>query len=142
MREILFRGKSIKTGQWVEGFFVNCCSTYDDPDTDRVAEIVEVNADRIYKGEYRAIDTYPVDPETVGQFTGFVDKNGNKIFEGDILSRDAKIGKIIRHVIYDSEFAEFEFHNNNHGFLCLSVDNDKFEIIGNIHDNPELAEVK
>lgn len=128
MREILFRGKQKDNGQWVEGFFVNCCSTYDDPETDRVAEIIEVNADRIYKGEYCHLDVYPVDPETVGQFTEFIDKNDNKIFEGDIVNASWGYKGLVEldSLIYASMECRIS---------------DDIEVIGNIHDNPELLSV-
>ena len=65
MREILFRGKPVEKehelrkghyahtdSDWVYGYFVNCASIYDDPEKDRVAEIIKIDADRIYDGEY------------------------------------------------------------------------------------------
>lgn len=125
MREILFRGKTKEDGEWVYGFYVNCASTYDDPETGRVAEIIELDADRIYQGEYCSLAAHPVIPETVGQWTGLADKNGTKIFEGDIM-RNA--GNVV-------EFCNGSFCINGDSPLSFWTET---EVIGNIHDDSEL----
>lgn len=146
IREILFRGKTIngthrdrETGEWlgvdtwVEGFFVNCASMYDDPEKDRVPEIIEYNADRQYLGEYSCLDAHVVNPDTVSQYTGLKDKNGKKIFEGDILASSVRwINRCgTRILITDIRTAE-------KSALWAS----QYEIVGNIWDNPELLEKK
>ena len=148
MREILFRGKDLKTGRWVYGYFVYCASMYDNFETDRVAEIIPVDTDRIYRGEYNCHEVYEVDIDTVGQFTGLVDKNGTKIFEGDLVKLNNDVKKIFN--------AEDGYVWFNHG--CFFVHNDRCsmldslhtladlnyifrgEVVGNIYDNPELME--
>ena len=135
MREILFRGKR-DDGEWVEGYFVHCKSIYDD-ETGRTAEIIPHNADRIYDGEYSPYDVHKVILETVGQFTGLTE-NGKRIFEGDIVKaffRNNHSKQIFR-VVFDDGI--FLFDNN-----CVKVpkyDIYAMEVIGNIHDNPELLE--
>ena len=129
-REISFRGKSKRTGEW---FFGNLF----DKDT---------------KGRTHIGTTvrrcFDIDPETVGQFTGMTDKNGTKIFEGDILKfntfRTKNTGgrkDIVR-------FEDCGFYPMNDLFYIdgecgdsIELDKDgnyMFEIIGNIYDNKEL----
>lgn len=157
MREILFRGKR-DDGEWVEGYFVHCKSIYDD-ETGRTAEIIPHNADRIYDGEYSPYDVHKVILETVGQFTGLTDKNGTKIFEGDIVNavivRDlgggtenreetgiigydaiGMIGLIERYAGTTPGWSDFFQELTLNG--CINEF--WFEVIGNIHDNPELLE--
>ncbi len=125
MREILFRGKRIDTGKWVEGCL-------------------------LVHSEYCAIKPKTsllcgVIPSTVGQFTGLTDKNGKRIFEGDILQFENDDGEfslyscewgkeicgwIIRFLEYDALCDAFDAR------FCMDT-----QVIGNIHDNPELLEV-
>ncbi len=125
MREILFRGKR-HNGDWVEGnLFIP-----DKPDTP--TEIcIGTNVIRI---------TYDVIPETVGQYTGLTDKNGKKIFEGDIVKTDKFNTPNKRYVIkYDLLLGAFIGEDNGTMyFTTFDGDSELFEIIGNIHDNPEL----
>lgn len=120
MREILFRGKRKDNGEWVYGFY--CYN----PLMKR-GEMFSFDAVRCY--------VYEVIPETIGQFTGLIDKNGTKIFEGDvvdILTENEEIGV----VAYD----DGGFLVNADGF-CVdfhsNINGTDLEVIGNIHDNPE-----
>ena len=134
MRDILFRGKRIDNGKWEYG---GCVST-------------ENEVFLIYN-QTHSIDLEPhtVEKRTVGQYTGLTDKNGKKIFEGDILkiyegSGDDgyKIRKVYSYggvLCVDYETSEWDFN----ALAFLDSDNVfTFEVIGNIHDNPELLEVK
>ena len=123
MREILFRGKRIDNGEWVQGnLFI--------PDReDAPTEIcIGTNIVRI---------TYDVVPETVGQHTGLTDKNGKKIFEGDIvrgtdaIHRGREVYGYIDHK--NGSFVIVGDLMTHYRWLDYNV-----EIIGNIHDNPEL----
>lgn len=136
MRDITFRARRTDNEEWVEGNLVWIKNCNDEP---YQCFIISHLAYMEY-GEFD--DTYQVIPETVGQYTGLKDKDGKKIFEGDIVGCYG----LMRTVEYDSEFAHFEFgkHDNveNPDGLALCCDHDASEVIGNIHDNPELFEVK
>lgn len=130
MREILFRGKNADNGEWVYGYYAHFKDMHD------------VKADIIYTGYADAHmgsilpDCYDVNPKTVGQYTGLTDKNGTKIFEHDIV-RIAVCGTYDNYVIsYDKENARFVVGDT--GFTFWSYISTKIEVIGNIHDNPEL----
>lgn len=144
MREILFRGKRLDNGEWVYGYIVK-------------------HGDRwwIYTGEIEYI-YYPmlaenpekieVEPGTVFQYTGLKDKNGKKIFEGDVVEYE------------DESPSNYEYHDNlimNRGAICYSdgtfywtnavattLEDNVYDgvldckVIGNVFDNPELLEVQ
>lgn len=132
MREILFRGKDSITKRWVYGALVQ---QQDDPLKEKAFIISYSN----YQfGDFSEAAMHEVDPETVGQYTGFVDKNDKKIFEGDIVN------------IYNSKAFLFAVEwNNQYVLKCTSngvSDNilnviespEDVEVVGNIYDNSEL----
>lgn len=133
MREILFRGKRLDNGEWVYGLLCRVGDTY---------------------ANIRRMDTgvlYSVFTNTIGQFTGLTDKNGRKIFEGDIIHLEYSqmffggeyCGEYTAEVSYEEGcFITDGINNGDEIETPLSgFDNDEVEIIGNIHDNPELLEV-
>lgn len=127
MREILFRGKRLDNGEWVEGFY--CCLK-----GGKYHYILTGMLD-ITHG-YPDLVKHAVDPATVGQFTGLLDKAGKRIFEGDIFDWGySRVFDMRYTVSYDAEIASF-FGAQKCGFLSLGGIN--IEVIGNIHDNPEL----
>lgn len=131
MREILFRGKTKHGGEWVYGGV--CCSAGN--------TIIVSFSERILT----TIEGKRVLPETVGQYTGLTDKNGKKIFEGDIVkAQDDIYGSvycdgIVGAVIFD-ETAFFIETPNVIDTVYLFNECAVYEVIGNIHDNPELLE--
>lgn len=150
MREILFRGKRVDTGEWAYGDLVHIenksyISYYYE------SELSTFINDTIEYDGISIVGVAPfveVDPFTVGQYTGLNDKNGNKIFEGDILkifegSEDNgyKICNVYSYkgvLCVDYETSEWDFN----ALAFLDSDNVfTFEVIGNIYDNPVLLEV-
>ena len=124
MREILFRGKRKSNGEWAYGNFVRGC-------VDDFAYIVEFGNKELCRNYVEVI------PETVGQFTGLTDKNGKKIFEGDIIRKTNKG----RHPEIFTANIRTDFRVNEevyYGPCEHFTESCEYEIIGNIHDNPEL----
>lgn len=153
MREILFRGKRIDNDEWGEGLPIK---TYDTEigksvvDYAKPIPVVLMASGRIVLGcgydeiPYFNTDDYPiVDPATISEFTGLKDRNGTKIFEGDILSAhldDAFPNEETRGCVCWNDYG---WHINIRSlFDTLEGDwvSRYFEVIGNIHDNPELLE--
>ena len=135
MREILFRGQQIDNGAWVEGAF--CMKDCDSLFGEMVDRPTIIKYEEPHSGYW-----FRIYPETVGQFTGLTDKNGKKIFEGDIVQciRTGLDGKeMVGHIVYDEGcFCVKERKSPNCPAMDLCGD---FEVVGNIHDNPELLEV-
>lgn len=116
MREILFKAKRISDGKWIEGSLI----VYPDQTTGIVYDI----------GDIEGMRKEVVRPETVCQYTGLTDRNGKKIFEGDILNENGEHFT----VVYDSNWAKFklqylhaiQYPEWNRGVLM--------EVVGSIHD--------
>lgn len=150
MREILFRGKSTNNGEWVYGVPVIA----KDDITDKDITVMVNNPNEIVPMEGLPLFEQ-VDPETVGQFTGLTDKNGRRIFEGDIVgAKHPEQRKAVPCLVGFGEFEDVDSLDNYNymgWFLkaygkCLSIlepgkDEIDLEVIGNIHDNPELMGV-
>lgn len=128
MRTIKFRGKIKVTGKWMYGDITH-----------------------LYEDSFMQIDIsdWDVFPETIGQFTGIVDRNCVEIYEGDIIQTYDSKGKPILHEVYylesEARFATklIGYENLNGGSLSQKWINELgFEVIGNIFDNKELLQNK
>ena len=145
MREILFRGKRVDNGEWIFGDLLHDRFIMSN---ETICQIYDMNSNLTHRENI-------ILPETIGQYTGLTDKNGKKIFEGDYwLDTDGD------YLVYVVEFRYGEF-----GFACYgwqgalmpygfdedaggwgeidfdpitNYNIDTIEVIGNIHDNPEL----
>lgn len=155
MREILFRGKNIYD-DWIYGYL---CQHRGDPVMDNNGMVLE-GSDYYIRDWAEKIDTgfygcnYRVDPSTIGQYTGMNDKNGNEIFEDDVIRAKYSIrcpvgvGNSFRIGTHDIDFiacvvfVECRFClKKANGEVCeMPLDSENIEVIGNIHDNPELLE--
>ena len=135
MREILFRGKGPIDGGWKYGYYTGeVCKTPFSPTT-KQDNIIQLGSNLWCE----------VVPDTVGQFTGLTDKNGTKIFEGDIVEYEAG-GKLRIGRVFFSDFrASFSVTAGKNG--SFRINNDLFNyiqngnsvtVIGNIYDTPEL----
>jgi len=156
MREVLFRGKTLATeSKWVEGFYNHIPRGRFMCDEHCIQTILE---------DGKIGPLYNVDDNTVGQFTGLTDKNGKKIFEGDIVrdisvyaahltafERGRETKENVERYRYSGKVSVVSFETEDHGscgccyhafsgsgFEAKEVDIRCCEVIGNIHDNPEF----
>ncbi len=146
MREILFRGKKMDNWEWVEGYYlkhdsVKVCFSSDDPKTKHLIAFDDF-CDWGFEPPIHAVE---VQPETIGQYTGLNDKNGKRIFEGDIVeavlpptvAQPGFVWPKMRTVFVDGAFGLLDQRNETIPFRSFSP-RVTFEIKGNIHDNLEL----
>ena len=140
MREILFRGKSTETNQWIYGGFhiwekrQVCALDNDRLKDDEISYVITVNSFADWNMP-RTMQAVEVIADTVGQYTGLTDRNGRKIFEGDIvniLTENEEFGIITYDdggFFVDASTFSVDFMNNING--------SDIEVIDNIHDNPK-----
>lgn len=132
MREIKFRALTFNDEQWIHGLVYKSGSE---------GQWTEIQHDEGFSSI--------VDPETVGQYTGLIDNNGTEIYEGDIVDyRDWFMFDDIRRKVgvvkYEgASFIIDDMENTESSDCCLftaTINDRKFEVIGNIYENPELLE--
>lgn len=130
MREILFRGKRKENGEWVYGNYA----------------VTDNNEKQHFIFQNKAFE-FEVDSETVGQYTGITDDYGKKIFEGDILgiTNDDPDYDYITKVYLDCNTLCVDVQGQDYDYTSIGFaleiwddECDQLEVIGNIHDNPEL----
>ena len=136
MREILFRGKRIDNGEWIEGHY----GEYMLMSGESIPCISIPNKEAVCGSTCCDVET-----STVGQYTGLTDKNGKKIFEGDIVKHESGATVLFHKVVFERRngcayFGAVMGEYETWGF-CNSFPPTLVEIVGNIHDNPELLEV-
>lgn len=151
MREIKFRGKRIDNGEWVYGSLYRGISPHDRQPYSIIITDEKYDAEGHLPKDialgFLSDEVFVVEANSVGQFTGLTDKNGKEIYEGDIVKtkmfgKDVSINGRFVNVSGDDTFeikyvnAQFVFNNGNRWFYLHR--NTSCEIIGNIHDNPEL----
>ena len=133
-REILFKAKRKDNGKWVEGYYR------------RIPCMGMLEHYIMPRNPKNRMEQYAIDPDTICQYTGLVDKNGKKIWENDIVRRTDL------HVVSESSVGFIEYDLENTSFLIHWTDKveysptyhwkDRLEVIGNIFDNPDLLEAK
>lgn len=125
-REILFRGKRIDSGEWV------CGVAFPHDNNGAVTMFRQHPADGSLIGD-------EVIPETVGEYTGLTDKNGTRIFEGDIVRYKDTLHEVIFCKISGCAFFGITMPDRGEIWNFDGITRaDRMEVIGNIHDNPEL----
>ena len=132
MREILFKAKRVDNGEWVEGLLTVMWGQY---------HMINPNDENT---------AYPIDTETICQYTGLADKNGNRIWENDIVEfpdcempTESGYGDVfvnVGKVAYDTESMSYFFTNRVTVDMGDIIIKDEVEVIGNVFDNPELFE--
>ena len=130
MRESLFRGKRVDNGDWTYGYLFVCW--------DGCYILWGMSGDNPIKEE--------VVPETVGEYTGLTDKNGKKIFEGDIIAPAVLSNVPPCEVMFDvaeGQFVVKDACGDFHGILASfgRIFDNRYTVVGNKWDNPELLEV-
>lgn len=171
MREIKFRGKRIKDGKWVEGFYSQFHNrpVIPEPNIHQIFELLSDENSIILAGTAIGGIWHTIDPNTLCEFTGLYDKNGKEIYEGDIVAPKyiTPVGKLTEDLDYDRKGVielvagsyVIKRPNHNHmalyslveledmgyisnvGNVYIPKNNICFvEVIGDIHDNPELLD--
>lgn len=132
-REHEFRGQRCSDGKWVYGFYVESKHSWKGHKPHKSWIVPDAISNG---GFFNILGRHAVKDDTVGEFTGLRDKNGKKIFEGDVIKCGMRL--------YVCEFIEggFEFRDLSDSKLVLKAIVNHSRLIGNIYDNPELLNKK
>lgn len=152
MRDILFRGKRIDNGEWVEGYYVyhikrTICAFNDNVEPEDEQHVIIQDGFSDWNMPRDTVH-YDINPDTLCQYTGLKDKNGKKIWENDIVKPYDTVTNEDYIIGWDKEMGAFVFCDINTkdsmyvlvGHYIESIQ--PVEVIGNIFDNPELLEVQ
>ncbi|MBP3674528.1 MAG: hypothetical protein J6J18_11945 [Oscillospiraceae bacterium] len=140
MREILFRGKRLQGGNWVEGYFFKSDINERERNSGKATLIFTPDCDTFIMIP-EAHNSVMVHADTVGQWTGLTDKNGKRIFEEDLITIPGSKRQGLPAPVKWSNFdARFEVCRRGFNPICLDGDEGIYEVIGNIHDNYEFLE--
>lgn len=147
MREIKFRGKSVKSGKWLYGYLGEAKDKV--LQTTYCEKVIFENLSWFNTDNFGyVVNDYMVDKVTIGQFTGLHDKNGEEIYEGDIVKSpilDPIFGDTIKDAFCNAEIRfnkgsfVVSYYKGEHNIYIQDLC-DKIEVIGNIHDNMDLLE--
>ena len=133
MVTLLCRGKQIENNKWVEGYYV-CTHDYLD---NREIHLMFCDDSTVYPHN-EITGTVEVDPKTIGRFTGLTDKNGVKIFEGDVVRSRITGEEFI--VIWDELYSAFAICNSKVRYGFPKYNAKTYWVVGNIHDNFDSLE--
>ena len=140
MREILFKAKRLEDGEWVEGYYFKSFDICSEKEQHWITE----NHCYFFSNYEGFSDPYEIDPNTLCQFTGLTDKNGNKIWENDIVDVSDcwwTVNNVTRHLVqWNETLTGFSPYVDYDSDCCIYYHSESSKVIGNKFDNFKLLE--